>query len=132
MNDDPFTLVDTTINIMNTPVAKIVKRYTRDDVSDMSLLIRNVHRAILSSDTPRCNVYKDINPTMKVHDVYKVRHTINDLDRISFTRFRVSGHSLAIETGRRNRRRLGRLPVEKRFVCVEQSRRTGMSWKTVL
>ena len=46
MNDDPFIHVVTIVNAMNTPVAKIVKRYTRDDVSDMSLLIRNVHRAI--------------------------------------------------------------------------------------
>ena len=37
--------------------------------------------------------------------------------RVSFTRFRVSGHSLAIETGRWNRRGRGRLPVEERL-CV--------------
>ena len=46
-----------------------------DYVSEMSLLIGNVHRAILSPDTSRYNVYKDINPTMKVQDLYKVRHT---------------------------------------------------------
>ena len=50
MNDDTFTLVVTITNTKNTLVAKIVKRCIRDDVSDMSLLIRNVHRAILSSD----------------------------------------------------------------------------------
>ena len=55
---------------------------------------------IMTSGTSRCNVYIDVNPTMTVHDVYRVKHTVNDLHRISFTRFRVSGHSLAIETGR--------------------------------
>ena len=117
MNDDPFSCVVRNISTMNTTVAKIVRKYTQDNVSDMSLLTENVRRASLSSDTSRCNVYMDINPTMKVHDVYKVRHAINDLHRVSFTRFRVSGHSLAIETGRWNRRGRGRLPVEER-VCV--------------
>ena len=36
---------------------------------------------------------------------------------MSFTRFRVSGHSLAVETGRWNRRGRGRLPMEERL-CV--------------
>ena len=40
---------------------------------------------------------------------------MNDRYRISFTRFRLSGHSLAIETGRWNRRGRGRLPVEERL-----------------
>lgn len=40
---------------------------------------------------------------------------INEFHRISFTRFRVSGHSLAIETGRWNRKGKGRLPVEERL-----------------
>ena len=39
MNDDLFILLVTIINAMNTPVAKIVRRYTLDDVTDMSLLI---------------------------------------------------------------------------------------------
>lgn len=34
--------------------------------------------------------------------------------RISFTRFRVSEHNLAIESGRWNRRGRGRLPMEER------------------
>ena len=40
---------------------------------------------------------------------------INEFHRISFTRFRLCGHSLAIETGRWNRRGRGRLPVEERL-----------------
>ena len=40
--------------------------------------------------------------------------------RMAFTRFRVSSHSLCIETGRWNRRGRGRLPREERLcVCGE-------------
>ena len=92
-----------------------MNKYTRDNVSDLSVLVGNVHRAIMTSQTSRCIVYRDINPTMAVHDVYRTRHTINDLHRVSFTRFRVSGHSLAVETGRWNRRGRGRLPLEERL-----------------
>ena len=56
-----------------------------------------------------------MNPTFTVHDIYKKRHAVNDIHRMSFTRFRVSGHTLAIETGRWNRRGRGRLPLEERL-----------------
>ena len=52
-----------------------------------------------------------------MHAVYKDRHTVNDRYRMAFTRLRVSGHSLCIETGRWNRRGRGRLPREERL-CV--------------
>ncbi|KAK7074213.1 hypothetical protein SK128_018360, partial [Halocaridina rubra] len=45
-------------------------------------------------------------------------HTINELHRLSFTRFRVCGHSLVCETGRWNRRGRGRLlPEERLCMC---------------
>ena len=83
----------------------------------MHALVENVHNAIANSDSSRCLVYKDINPSFLVHDIYKTKHVINEFHRVSFTRFRVSGHSLAVETGRWNRRGRGRLPVEERL-CV--------------
>ena len=61
MNDDTFTLVVTITNTKNTLVAKIVKRCIRDDVSDMSLLIRNLQRTILFMFV-YIYVYKDIIP----------------------------------------------------------------------
>ncbi len=59
--------------------------------------------------------YRDINPNLSVHYVYKERHTINEVHRLSFTQFRVSGHYLACETGRWNRRGRGRLPLDERL-----------------
>ena len=42
---------------------------------------------------------------------------VNELERMEWTRLRLSSHSLAIEVGRWNRRGRGRLPIEERL-CV--------------
>ena len=44
--------------------------------------------------------YKEINPDMKIHPVYNTKNYIDERKRVVFTRFRVSSHSLKIETGR--------------------------------
>ncbi len=59
--------------------------------------------------------YIDINPNCCLHYVYEAKHTINEKHRVAFTRFRVSGHALACESGRWNRRGRGRLPTEERL-----------------
>ena len=49
-------------------------------------------------------------------DVYcYVEGITNEIERVSWTRFRLSSHSLAIEKGRWNRRGRGRFPVEERL-----------------
>ena len=75
----------------------------------------DVNNQILLSNSSRCEVYKYMNPSLSVHPVYRVRHNINEFHRLSFTRSRVSGHNLGIETGRWNRRGRGRIPVEERL-----------------
>lgn len=115
MHDDPLNFTMNKVISLNTNVGKIVETMTRSDVPSMSSLIDNVHVAIRTANGSRCNVYKEINPDLGVHSIYKDKHAINDLQRISFTRFRLSGHSLAIETGRWNRRGRGRLPIEERL-----------------
>ena len=52
---------------------------------------------------------------MIVHDLYLKKIKVNEIDRISWTRLRLSAHSLAIEKGRWNRRGRGRLPMEERL-----------------
>ena len=86
----------------------------------MTSLIEKVHSAITASNSSRCLVYKEINPHFILHDIYKTKHVINEFQRISFTRFRICGHSLAVETGRWNRRGRGRLPVEERLCSCGQ------------
>ena len=53
---------------------------------------------------------------MTVHHIYRERHVIDELLRLVFTKMRVSGHNLAYEADRWNRRGRGRLPREER-VC---------------
>lgn len=117
MTDDPLSFTIRYVMSLNTSPGKLISHMTDNDVPSISSLICNVHNAIANSQTTRCNVYKTINPQFKVHDVYVKRHVINDTHRISFTRFRVCGHSLVVETGRWNRRGRGRLPLDERL-CV--------------
>ena len=115
MNDDPLTFAIKSVISLNTQVTKLITYMTQNNVPHKSTILRNVHDAISQSETTRCNVYKTMNINLEVHDVYVKRRVINDLHRISFTRFRVCGHSLAVETGRWNRRGRGRLPLEERL-----------------
>ena len=115
MHDDPLNFAMNTVMSLNTHVGKIVQNMIRTDVPTMTSLIGNVHEVVRTSSGSRCGVYREINPEIEVHRIYKEKHSINDLYRMSFTRFRLSGHNLAIETGRWNRRGRGRLPIEERL-----------------
>ncbi|MPC77518.1 hypothetical protein E2C01_071975 [Portunus trituberculatus] len=75
-------------------------------------------------------VYRAINPNLGLHSMHRDHHTINDRIKVSFTRFRVSGHSLAIKSGRWNRRGRGCLPIEERLF-VELSRLNSIRWRFV-
>ena len=77
--------------------------------------MENVRDSIIHSDSSRPVTYKDLNPNFVVHQVDRTKHTIDEKHRLSFTRFRVSGHSLMCEMGRWNRRGRGRLPLEERL-----------------
>ncbi|CAL4198760.1 unnamed protein product, partial [Meganyctiphanes norvegica] len=79
---------------------------------ESELLKDNLRRSESSRRTIYCNV---INPNLTVHNIYLMRHNVIESHRIAFTRFRVSSHSLAVETGRWNRRGRGRLPMEERL-----------------
>ena len=117
MQDDPLSFAIRTVANTNTHTGKLVQNFIANQPPVPTSLVTNVHSLIANSDSSRCLVYKEINPDFLVHDVYRSRHTINEHHRIEFTRFRVSGHSLAVETGRWNRRGRARLPIEERL-CV--------------
>uniref|UniRef100_A0A0P4VRG8 Reverse transcriptase domain-containing protein n=1 Tax=Scylla olivacea TaxID=85551 RepID=A0A0P4VRG8_SCYOL len=115
MNDDPLILAIRVTLASRTPTSRNIDTFINTEPLSMSTIIENVCNDIAHSDSSRCKTYKEINPQFKVPDLYKQKHLVNDLHRISFTRFRLCGHRLAIETGRWNRRGRGRLPVEERL-----------------
>ena len=74
------------------------------DIDNIHCDIQLLKNNISSSDSSRRVTYVNImNPSLSVHDIYTKRCYIYESHRVAFTRFRVSSHSLAIETGRWNR-----------------------------
>ena len=116
-NDDPLFFVLNLVKGSNTATGKLVREFINNNVKNLSAAMDRVTSSIAHSDSSRRVIYRDINPNLGVHDIYKIKHTINENHRLSFTKFRVSGHSLMCETGRWNRRGRGRLPLEERL-CV--------------
>ena len=55
-----------------------------------------------------CNAFNDIIPTMAVHNVNRIRHIMNVLHRVPFTRLKVSGHPVVMETVKQTLRGRGR------------------------
>ena len=51
----------------------------------------------------KAETYIVMNPESKVHPVYVSRDYVNEKARITFTKLRLSSHSLKIETGRWSR-----------------------------
>ncbi len=114
-DDDPLSFVIKTVTNTNTITSRLIKDFIYKDVVDLSVSKQRIVSSIAHSESSRRKTYKEINPDFIVPFVYKNKHCINEIHRIAFTRFRVSGHSLACETGRWNRRGRGRLPVEERL-----------------
>ena len=116
-DDDPLAFtIRMTVN-SNTPTSRTVREMINTNVPDLSLVMQKLKDEMVNSNSSRRSTYKDINPDLLVHRIYTLKHAVNDIHRISFTQFRVSGHSLACETGRWNQRNRGRLEVNERL-CV--------------
>ena len=84
-------------------LTNIINQSTQHDVSIVDKL--------RTLDTSKVRTYKEINPELSVHPVYTSKEYINERERLSFTKFRLSSHHLKIETGR-----WARIEVENR-VC---------------
>ena len=92
------------------------KLINNSNVNDFQYESEQLKTSFRRSDSSRRRVYCNaINNILDVHDIYFKKHNIFEIHRIAFTRFRVSSHSLAVETGRWNRRGRGRLPLEERL-----------------
>ena len=115
--DDPLMFCIDIVTRANTVSSRNIREFVNSSVPNLQDLMVTVHERISVSSGSRCAVYRSINPGFAVHGLYKDRHTVNDRYRMAFTRLRVSGHNLCIETGRWNRRGRGRLLQEERL-CV--------------
>ena len=112
--DDPLMFAMNLVLSSTSPTSRLIRRYVMTDVGEEH---DDITSSLRNSDSSRRKTYVELNPCLTVHSIYNTRHTINETHRMSFTRFRVSSHNLACETGRWNRRGRGRLPLHER-VCV--------------
>ena len=81
----------------------------QNDMDDLKQKIRQ-------SESSRRSVYVNhMNTDLSTHSIYSSKHSIYEPHRTAFTRFRVSSHMLANETGRWNRGGRGRLPIDQRL-----------------
>ena len=71
---------------------KIMNPTTQSDVS--------VVEKFKNQNTSKALTYREINPELAIHKVYTSSEYINERERLSFTKFRLSSHHLKIETGR--------------------------------
>ena len=116
MVDDPFAHAMALIRNTNIPAARFLNNLIENDLDDISQSKNDLSQAVQTSQSSKCVYYREINPNLNVHAIYSGKHSaINELERMSWTKLRLSAHSLAIETGRWNRRGRGRLPIEERL-----------------
>ena len=97
-----------------TSTARYLNDLLHNDVDDIELAMRDIKDNISASPSSRLSFYKEINENYDVHSIYTESTRVNEIERVSWTRIRLSAHSLAIESGRWNRRGRGRLPLEDR------------------
>ena len=117
MIDDPLKHAMMITCNYNDSISRYIKDCINNDnnVDEIQNAKNIVKMRIMNSVSNRIMFYKSINPELLVHDVYVKNMKINEIERISWTRLRLSAHSLAVEKGRWNRRGRGRLPMEERL-----------------
>ena len=118
LDDDPLMYAINLVLTYNDKLSRLINDLTTNDTNDIEEAKTKLKSKVLISDSNRISFYKLINPNFIIHDIYTTKTDVNEMYRISWTRLRLSSHSLAIESGRWNRRARrdrGRLPVEERL-----------------
>ena len=115
MDDDPLIYAMHTVLNYNDSQSRVLRDMTVNNINDVQLALVTLKTNILNSNSNRIIFYKLINTQLDVHTVYIDNMKVNEIERMSWTRLRLSAHSLAIERGRWNRRGRGRLPIEERL-----------------
>ena len=115
MDDDPLVLVIKTVLEARYSTRTYVDGLIYETIDDFQNAKETLQNNIMTSGSSRRVTYREMNPDLKVHEIYSTKHNVSELERISFTRFRLASHSLAVEVGRWSRRGRGRLPLEERL-----------------
>ena len=114
--DDPLAHAMSITIRSNSPTGKYINNLINNDIDDIDEIMQKLRENISNSNSSRRAFYKMANPELKLAPVYNdKKELVLESHRMAFTRFRLSAHSLAIETGRWNRRGRGRLPIEERL-----------------
>ena len=116
MDDDPFAH---TMNLV-TSSRYVTSTYLTSLLNSRNNIIQDamnfMKTGIETSTSTRRITYREVtNPELSISEIYFSEHLIPEDQRTAYTRFRVISHSLAVETGRWNRRGRGRLPLEERL-----------------
>ena len=114
LDNDPLMHAMRIVLNYNDSISRYLTDLTSIYINDVAEAQHNLKTKILNSDSNRLLFYKTININLTVHEIYSTNIKVNEIERISWTRLRLSAHSLAIEKGRWNRRGRGRLPIEER------------------
>ena len=115
MTDDPLAHAMRIVMEYNDNVSRYIRDMTSDYTDDVEEAQTVLKQNLLRSTSNRLAFYRCVNPDLKVHDIYVKNVKVNEIERISWTKLRLSAHSLAVERGRWNRRGRGRLPLEERL-----------------
>ena len=122
LNDDPLGFVlKLVLNSRYRTKNYLTDLINNSNVNDINRDYEKLKNDLSTSNSSRRIVYSTtMNSSLSVHNIYLSRENIPEYQRVAFTRFRLAGHSLAVETGRWNRRGRGRLPMEERLCSCGQ------------
>ena len=120
MLDDPLSHAIRIVLRNTGPTAHFVRDLINENTDDVQVAMDNIKVKVRSSESNRMSMYLSVNPGLCGHEIYKNKTKINEWERVSWTRFRVSAHSLAVEKGRWSRRGRGHLPMEERLCSCGQ------------
>ena len=116
LQDDPLGFVLKLILNSTSATSNYLHNIINDNTNYCQQDLANLKYNIMQSNSSRRVTYRStMNVELSCHKIYCTKNNIYEIYRTAFTRFRVSSHMLAIETGRWNRRGRGRLPVEERL-----------------
>ena len=103
--DEPLSLVLRLCQSENTPGIKLIQKalnYVGDPKVDCINTLKELCRS-KAQNASRFETYLAMNPTLTTCVIYTQRLYVEDHYRLAFTRFRLSSHSLKVETGRWSR-----------------------------